>query len=107
MSKENVDINIHLNETTVFSGHADILARGPYSVIRVGKNYPQVTVFPSAMVQCVQMADSCLDALSDMVRLGAEIDGESGEALARLAERVRALSFDEEAEARAAEAVTQ
>ena len=107
MSKENIDVSMHLTDTTRFEGKSGALHNGAYAVLNIGPNYPSVTLFPRSMAQVVHLADACLDAVTSMVAEGADIDKDTFDALAALAARAHALSYDEQAEAEAVEAVQE
>lgn len=107
MAAIHIGVNAHLYDSTEMIGSAAGSGR-VYPVLTLrGSGYPSVTIFPTDMSQLVRLANTALDALVDMIRQGAEVDGETGEALAMLAARSYALSYDEEAEAQAREAANE
>lgn len=98
-----ISISVHLRGDSAIKGHAGGSRIDCYPVITAqSTGYPSVTIYPSDMAQTLAFADASLDAVVGMVEKGARIDPDTAEALARLAERALALSFDEDAEARAA-----
>ena len=106
MGSIDIHTSIHLKDGADINGDAGALSGYPYPVLYFRSlGYPGATLYPKNMAQVTLIANACLDVIVAMVEQGAVIDNGTHEALARLAQRAHALSFDEDAEAQAAEAV--